>query len=134
MRRIKVSEIMRREIISVSTDTPIKEAAKVMHEKNVGSLAVKRDGVVVGIVTTADFVKIVGTGEKFDYTEELMSTPPIKISGDTSLVEAIGVMQENNIKHLFVEESKDIAGIGLTGIVGIISLRDITNRLPDTIS
>ncbi len=134
MRRIKVSEIMRRDIVSVLTDTSIKDAAEVMIEKNVGSLAVKRDGVVVGIVTKADFVKIVSSGKKLENIEDLMSTPPIKVPSDTSLVKAIGVMQEHDVKHLFVEDSKNIAGISLTGIVGIISLRDITNRLPDTIS
>jgi len=134
VRRIKVSEIMRRDIVSVLTDTSIKDAAEVMIEKNVGSLAVKRDGVVVGIVTKADFVKIVSSGKKLENIEDLMSTPPIKVPSDTSLVKAISVMQEHDVKHLFVEDSKNIAGISLTGIVGIISLRDITNRLPDTIS
>jgi len=125
---------MRRDIVSVLTDTSIKDAAEVMIEKNVGSLAVKRDGVVVGIVTKADFVKIVSSGKKLENIEDLMSTPPIKVPSDTSLVKAISVMQEHDVKHLFVEDSKNIAGISLTGIVGIISLRDITNRLPDTIS
>ncbi|MEE8167867.1 MAG: CBS domain-containing protein [Candidatus Hydrothermarchaeales archaeon] len=132
MKKIRVSDIMTRDIVSLSADASIQEAANLMLDENVGSLGVKKDGVLVGIVTKTDFVRVLALGKKVENIGAVMSTL-IKVSSDIDLIEVIGIMQKNNVKHLFVEESKNIVGIDLTGVVGILSLHDLLNYLPDII-
>jgi acetoin utilization protein AcuB len=56
--RIKVEDIMVREIITVHEDTPIEEAARIMTDHRVGALPVVRGERVVGIITETDLFKI----------------------------------------------------------------------------
>jgi len=52
---IKVDEIMERNVITVSPDMTAEEALSIAQERKVGSLVVKDNNNVVGIVTTNDF-------------------------------------------------------------------------------
>jgi CBS domain-containing membrane protein len=54
---IPISEIMRTDVMSVSPELPLTEAAKIMMAHKYGCLPVVEDGKLVGIVTEADFVK-----------------------------------------------------------------------------
>jgi acetoin utilization protein AcuB len=56
--KIKVNEIMTKEVHTVSTDTPLEEAARIMADTKIGGLPVVRDGEVVGIITETDLFKI----------------------------------------------------------------------------
>ena len=126
-----VSDIMVREIVSISADTPIGEAAKTTIEKGVGSLAVTDDGVTVGIVTDKDFVRHLASGKKAEHIEDIMSTPLIKVSSEADILETFKVMSENKISHVFVEGEKNVAGLDLVGIVGMVSLKDVLRHLPE---
>jgi acetoin utilization protein AcuB len=56
--RITVEGIMTREVITISEDTPIEEAALIMADNKIGGLPVIRDGEVVGIITETDLFKV----------------------------------------------------------------------------
>lgn len=56
--KLTVDEVMTREVITVSEDTPIEEAARIMADKRVGGLPVMRGHEVVGIITETDLFKI----------------------------------------------------------------------------
>ncbi len=56
--KVTVEEIMTRDVITVTTDTPIEEAARVMVDNKIGGLPVMRDGKLVGIITETDLFKI----------------------------------------------------------------------------
>ena len=54
-----VSEIMTRDVTSVRPETPLKEAARLLNEKKFGCLPVTDEaGLLVGIITDADFVRL----------------------------------------------------------------------------
>lgn len=55
--KIKVSEIMTKNVVTVSDDTPLEEAARVMADNQIGALPVVHDGKLVGIVTETDLFK-----------------------------------------------------------------------------
>jgi acetoin utilization protein AcuB len=56
--KITVSEVMTKKILTVTEDTPIEEAARIMADNKIGGLPVMRGGHVVGIITETDLFKI----------------------------------------------------------------------------
>ncbi len=56
--RLTVSEVMTKEVITITEDTPVEEAARIMADKKIGALPVVRDGTLVGIVTETDLFKL----------------------------------------------------------------------------
>jgi len=56
--KIKVSEVMTRDVITASEYTPLEEAARIMSDNKIGSLPVMRDGKLVGIITESDLFRI----------------------------------------------------------------------------
>jgi acetoin utilization protein AcuB len=56
--KIKVGDIMTKDVITVAEDTPIEEAARIMADKKIGGLPVMRNNHVVGIITETDLFKI----------------------------------------------------------------------------
>jgi acetoin utilization protein AcuB len=66
--QIKVREVMTREVKTVTEDTPLEEAARIMVHNKIGSLVVVRDGSPVGIITESDifqvFLEMMGARER----------------------------------------------------------------------
>jgi acetoin utilization protein AcuB len=55
--KIKMKDVMTKDVVSVSEDTTLEEAARVMSDNKIGGLPVLRDKKVVGIVTETDLFK-----------------------------------------------------------------------------
>jgi len=126
---VTVKEIMR-PTVDVKEGTPLSEAVKLMAERKVDSLLVRRYedallGHIVGILTQTDLLEKVldkGLNPKKVTVEEIMSTPIVTVSSGTSLDEAIDVMIKKNVRRLPVEEKGKI--------VGVIADRDIIRAIP----
>lgn len=56
--KVKMRDIMSREVITVTEETPIEEAARIMADNKIGGLPVMRDGKLVGIITETDIFKL----------------------------------------------------------------------------
>lgn len=56
--KIMVERVMASKVISVSEDTTIEEAARIMADSHIGGLPVLRDGRLVGIITETDLFHI----------------------------------------------------------------------------
>lgn len=56
--KIRIKELMTKEVLTVSENTPIEEAARIMADNKIGGLPVMRDNHVVGIITETDLFKI----------------------------------------------------------------------------
>jgi acetoin utilization protein AcuB len=57
MSRITVADVMTAEVITVTEDTSLKEAARIMADNRIGGLPVERKGELVGIITETDLFK-----------------------------------------------------------------------------
>jgi acetoin utilization protein AcuB len=55
--RVKVKDVMVREVITTTEDMPIEEAAHLMLEHKIGCLPVLREGTLVGIITESDIFR-----------------------------------------------------------------------------
>jgi len=56
--KIKMRDIMTKDVVTVTEDTPLEEAALVMAENKIGGLPVMRGDKLVGIITETDLFKI----------------------------------------------------------------------------
>jgi acetoin utilization protein AcuB len=56
--KIKVGDVMTQEVITVTEDTPLEEAARIMADNNISGMPVMRDGQLVGIITETDIFKV----------------------------------------------------------------------------
>jgi CBS domain-containing protein len=119
---------MHRDLQEVSPKTTVRDAAKQMRDKRVGSLLVSEGMERIGIVSETDFVrKVLAEGMNPDTTpvEKIMSQPVIGIDIDKTAKEANDLMATKGIRHLAVTDKGKI--------VGIISVRDLVicfkNRL-----
>ena len=56
--QVKVKDVMSRDVVTVTEDTPLEEAAKIMLSRKIGGLPVMRGDRLVGIITESDVFKI----------------------------------------------------------------------------
>ncbi len=56
--KLKIEEVMTREVITVTEDTPLEEAARIMADNKIGGLPVMRGDDLVGIITETDLFKM----------------------------------------------------------------------------
>ena len=56
--KVKIKDVMSRKVITVDSDTPIEEAARIMADKKIGGVPVVHEGKVVGIITETDLFKV----------------------------------------------------------------------------
>ncbi|MEW5868816.1 MAG: CBS domain-containing protein [Chloroflexota bacterium] len=56
--KITVKDVMTQNVLTVTEDTPIEEAARIMADNKIGGLPVVRGGNIVGMITETDLFKI----------------------------------------------------------------------------
>ncbi len=56
--KLTVAEVMKRDIITITEDTLVEDAARIMTDRKIGSLPVVRDGQLIGIITETDLFKL----------------------------------------------------------------------------
>ncbi|MDW8041528.1 MAG: CBS domain-containing protein [Nitrososphaerota archaeon] len=109
-----MSAITRREVVTIDEGATVEDAAKLMSSKGIGALAVTRKGVITGIVTERDILRRLvaeGRDPKETTVKDIMTSPPITVSLNTTLREAIDLMNRKRIRRLLVEEAGEIVGI-----------------------
>ncbi len=120
---VTVKEIMAKNVLTVSKKTTIEETAHLMKTNGVGSLLIKEDDEIVGIITTTDIVhKVVAarTNPKDSNVDSVMSFPLMSIEVDSEIEKAGACMVENGIRHLAATEGGKV--------VGLISMRDLLGQ------
>ncbi len=56
--RITLRDVMSKKVITVTEDTPLEDAARIMADSKIGGLPVVRSGSLVGIITETDLFKL----------------------------------------------------------------------------
>lgn len=74
-----IREIMAKNVITVSPDTSLREAGKILKEKRISGIpVVERDGRLVGVITITDILKIIK--EIYQWQQIEKSSTGLKIS------------------------------------------------------
>jgi CBS domain-containing protein len=119
----RLSEILRgkgTDVLKIDASATVFDAIKKIVEANVGSILVTDGGKVVGIMTERDYLRkiaIHGRTSRDTLVGEIMSSPLIYVTPETSVEEAMAIMTDRRIRHLPVAEDEDV--------VGIISIGDL---------
>jgi CBS domain-containing protein len=116
---MKLQEIMRADVIQISPEESIGEAAKRMREKSVGCLVVTLDGAIKGIITDRDLLACIGQNHD-PYrcaVAHHMSRPAIVLPPEEDHLTAANVMRKRRIKRVPITKDGKL--------LGIISLSDL---------
>ena len=118
-----VKDFMTPNVVTIDVQRTVLEAAKLMHQQDLGDLVVMEDGVPKGIVTERDLVRRVIAQKKPLDTKvsEIMSDPLITIEEESSLRDAARKMIKYKIRRLPVTK-KNV-------LVGIIATSDFARQL-----
>lgn len=140
----RVSLIMTEDVITIDSNTPVPDAARLMWENNLSSLPVVVRGRVVGMLTDYDMIaretkydapmyvpfldayfRVPGSGDPEQLrrilattANELMSKPVTTIHPETTVQEAATIMYDRRLNALPVVDDQD-------ELVGIVSRADI---------
>jgi CBS domain-containing protein len=107
------------EVLEIDGHESVLEAVGQMVENNVGSLLVTDGGEVKGIVTERDYLRRVTLEGRTEESpvREIMSSPLIVATVDTTVDECMALMTDRRIRHVpVVDEDK---------VVGLVSIGDL---------
>lgn len=119
-RLAEILEEKGRDVLEIDADASVFEAVQRMVEMNVGSLLVTEGGEITGIVTERDYLRRVtleGCTDHETPVSEIMSSPLIVVTPDTTVDECMALMSDRRIRHVPVVENG--------GVVGMVSIGDL---------
>ncbi len=114
-----------RDVVTLEGGAPIRDAARLMAERKIGSVAVREDGKIIGLVTERDLVVTVlaRAGNATQPIRDAMRGDVPRVPADATEVECAGLMRDHATRHLLVEDKGQI--------VGLVSMRDIIQLMLD---
>jgi CBS domain-containing protein len=112
-RLAEILEEKGRFVLEIDAEASVLEAAEQMVEHNVGSLLVTESGKVSGIVTERDYLRRVALEGRTDeaLVREIMSTPLVVATIDTSIDECMALMTDRRIRHVPVVDGGEVVGL-----------------------
>lgn len=124
---MKLKDIMTRNVSTVSPDSPIKEAAEIMRNLDVGVVPVCEGKKPVGIVTDRDIVirNVAKEGNANKPVREVMTSGIIYGEPDMSVSEAADIMAVRQIRRLPVVENDELVGIVSLGDLAVNEMTDM---------
>ena len=108
-------------VLRIDGDSSVLDAVRRMVDFNVGSLLVTDSGRDIGIVTERDYLRRVtleGRDENETPVREIISSPLVVVSPQTTVEECMALMTDHRIRHVPV--------VGDDGkVVGLVSIGDL---------
>ena len=101
------------EIPKVEEMTPIKDVIIEISKKRLGTTAVVKNDAIVGIITDGDIRRMLENSDDINklYAKDIMSSNPVSVQSDTMAVNALAIMQKNNITQILVTKEGKYAGV-----------------------
>jgi len=121
----EVKDIMSKDVVTITPEASMAEAAEIMGEKHIGSLIVTKYNTPVGIVTERDSLSKVLALEKNpeqEKVEAIMSYPLTTIGPAAKIKEAAQMMMHKKSRLGVFESGR---------LVGVITASDLIRSLPD---
>jgi CBS domain-containing protein len=119
------NELMSKDVVTITPEASLNEAARIMGEKHIGSLIVVKYKTPVGIITERDLLSKVlayGLFLKDGKVEDVMSYPLNGVSCNAKIKEVAKIM---------ISQKGRLAVFDSGMLVGIITASDLIKSLPD---
>jgi CBS domain-containing protein len=138
----KISSILARKgtsAVSVSPDTTVIEALRLMAARNIGSVMVLDNGQYIGIMSERDYSRKVALYEKNSANtkvSEIMSTDLPSVTPDDTIETCMQIMSQQNVRYMPVFENGVLSGIiSMSDVVRetIIMQKETINHLQNYI-
>jgi CBS domain-containing protein len=113
-----------RAIFSVEPQAAVLDAIRLMAEHHVGALLVMRGAALEGIVSERDYARKVilrGRSSADTPVRDIMSSPVLTVSLDTSVQQCMQLMTDRHVRHLPVLDG--------ARVVGMISIGDLVKAV-----
>jgi CBS domain-containing protein len=127
-----VKDIMQKKLITVSSETTIREAAGKMRSGGIGCVLVTSgEERLEGFVTDRDIACWLAEGENPDTTKvkAIMKTKVITTTPEADVLEAERLMAKNKVRRLPVVENGRLRGIVTTADIAPVLEEEINNFL-----
>ena len=110
---MRTMDAVRRSGVAVGPERTVHDAAMIMEQAGVGSLAIVEDDRVVGIVTDRDLVRrALAPGLPHDSRiDAVMSSPVVSIDADGDLHDAFALFRSHGLRRLAVERDGRFVGM-----------------------
>ena len=111
---------------SVEPDDPVLKVIQLMATHHVGALPVLRNGELLGIVSERDYVRkvaLLGHSATDTPVRQIMSSPVITVTPQTSLNECMQLVTDHRVRHLPVAEGGRV--------LGMVSIGDLVKAVID---
>ena len=115
----KAKTIMKVDLVTVTRDTPIYEAIRILVQKNVTGLpVVNSDMTLAGIITEKDVLKLLyDIEDKPGTVEDFMTKGVVSFNEDDSLIDITECLIKNNFRRVpIVADGK---------LIGVVSRKDV---------
>jgi PAS domain S-box-containing protein len=124
MNKHSIEQILTRNVISVSPDTPISEAISLMEKNIISCLVIVDANKPVGIFTERDLILAMSSNRDLHLLkiQELIRKRIITASLDIDIFKALNIFMRENIRHLVVTDSKG-------ELAGIVTQTDLRNNI-----
>jgi len=123
---LRVENIMHKLVITIDPNKSVLDAARLMSEKNIGSLVISNK-CEIGILTESDiFKKVVAEGKDSRETKvaDVMTSPCKTVGPKMDIFQASKILHEGNMRRLPVVENCNVIGIVTSeDIIDAVSLR-----------
>ena len=119
-----VGEVMRSDVATLETSSTAEDALTAMQEKNARSILVSNKGEVVGIVSKTDILfKVTSQGRNPGKVKlrEIMTSPVLAVNPQTTIKEALALMDKNKVRQLMVH--------AYAAVLGMLTREDISERV-----
>lgn len=123
---MQVGDIISHSVLTVGPITTLRDAARAMVERRVGSVVILTDDGKPAIMTERDLMRAIASGADPDdaRVEDYMTPDAISASPAWDVLDASKQMREGGFRHLLV--------MGENGTIeGILSMRDVLSALLD---
>jgi len=121
------------EVVVVSPDATVLEAAKTMNARRIGALpVVDQQGALVGMFTERDVLTRVVAAEKppqSTLVRDVMTTPVFACPPQTPLTEVRQVMREKRIRHMPIVDEGRLLGMLSIGDLNAEDARQMTQTI-----
>lgn len=111
---ITARDIMSKRVITIESDVPASDIAKLMDKNKVSSIVITKDSKPHGIISERDMLsKVVAQNKRPSEikTTELMSSPLVVVSPLTPAEEVAEKMILNKLRRIVVSDGKQALGI-----------------------